>query len=443
LVMKKVWSSWLLPFVFALAVAPAAQADEVTDWNETLFRVALMTNPPTSPLVISRVAAIVQGSVFDAVNGVERRYAPVFPMAATAPPGASERAAAVQAAYASLVLLYPPATYPSIKVVLDAERAVSLATISSDPHESSGSVASGVAWGQTVADAIWTWRSSDGFTPAPPPFTGGLGVGEWRPTPPGLLPGAGPQFAYMTPWVIASPSQFRPAGPPALTSSRYAAEFNEVKLMGSLTSSARTADQTVASFFWNSTTSPYLWNHVALSLLAREDGVRGREEGHRSHRLLAHARLLALLNLSMADAAIACWEAKYHFVFWRPVTAIPLAATDGNPATIEDPIWLPLIVTPNHPEYPSGHSTVSSAAATVLARHFGPRTHFRVKSDLLIGVVRTFPGFQAALDEVANARIFGGIHFRSACNDGRTVGASVANYVLAHALLPTGDDFDH
>jgi membrane-associated phospholipid phosphatase len=445
--MKKFGKLWRLLSIFALAAAPAAQADEVTEWNETLFRVALMTNPPSSPLVTSRVAAIVQGAVFDAVNGVDHRYTPVFPMAATAPAGASERAAAVQAAYASLVLLYPPATYPSIKGVLDAKRAVSLAALSSDSHESPAAVAAGLAWGQTVADAISTWRGTDGFTPAPPPFTGGPGVGQWRPTPPGLLPGAGPQFAYMTPWVIPSPSQFRPAGPPALTSSRYSADFNETKVMGSITSAVRTADQTTASFFWNSTTASSLWNQVALSLLRRGDigpGRRdGREDSHRSrHQLLANARLLALLNLAIADAAIACWEAKYHFAFWRPVTAIPLAATDGNPATIDDPAWLPLLVTPNHPEYPSGHSTVSAAAATVLARHFGSRTHFTVDSDLLLGVVRSFPGFQAALDEIANARIFAGIHFRSACDDGRVVGASVANYVLAHALQPTDDDDD-
>jgi len=241
----------------------------------------------------------------------------------------------------------------------------------------------------------------------------------------------------MTPWVIASPSQFRPAGPPDLTSARYASDLNETESMGRLTSPIRTADQTVYSLFWNSTTPIYLWDHLAISLLEGE----GRADEHRGGRdLLKNARLLAMLNLAMADAAIACWDAKYHYVFWRPITAIPLADTDGNPATNPDPTWLPLFATPAFPEYPSGHSTVSGAAATVLARFFGQRTRFRMDSDLLLGVVRFFPSFPDALDEVRNARVFAGIHFRSACVDGQAVGVAVGHYVLAQALMPLGDD---
>src|SRR5258708_2430734 len=167
--------------------------------------------------------------------------------------------------------------------------------------------------------------------------------------------------------------------------------------MGSLTSALRTADQTVASFFWASTSAGYLWNQIALSLIEGDEAEGGghapQDGGDHSSRLLAHARLLALLNLTIADAGIACWDAKYHFVFWRPVTAIPLAATDGNPATVEDPTWQPLFATPNHPEYPSGHSTVSGAAARVLARFFGQTTRFQSESDLMPGVVRSFRSF--------------------------------------------------
>jgi len=142
------------------------------------------------------------------------------------------------------------------------------------------------------------------------------------------------------------------------------------------------------------------------------------------------------MNVAMADAEIGCWDAKYVFTFWRPVTAIPLAATDGNPATTEDPAWTPLFATPNHPEYPSGHSCISSAATAVLADSFGEKTHFSVESDLMPGVVRSFKSFSAALNEVKNARIFAGIHFRSATDDGQTIGASVAEYVLDHAAQP-------
>jgi membrane-associated phospholipid phosphatase len=183
----------------------------------------------------------------------------------------------------------------------------------------------------------------------------------------------------MTPWVILSPSQFRPLGPPALDSARYTTDFLETKSMGSFSSSIRTADQTLASLFWNASTASYYWDTIAISLGAQ-----------RHNTLSENARLLALLNVAMADAAIACWEAKYRYLFWRPVTAIPMAATDGNDDTTADPAWTPLFATPAHPEYPSGHSTVSSAAATVLSDYFGEATSFSVGSDVMVGVVRSF-----------------------------------------------------
>jgi len=418
----------LIAIVGPVALAAAAPTDEIANWNQMLFRTGLVGG--TSPLVITRVAAIVQAAVFDAVNGIDPRYAPVH-VPPAAPAGASTEAAAAQAAYVALLQLYP-----TQKSALDARLAVSLASIGT--RESSAAIESGIAWGQTVANAILTWRSTDGFTPAPPPFVGGTGVGEWRPTPPAFASGAGPQFAYMTPWVISAPGQFRPAGPPELTSARYAADFNETKIMGSMSSATRTPDQTIFAWFWASSTASYLWNNVALSLMesARDSSDDdGRHDQHHTS-TLKNARLLALLNLAIADAAIGCWEAKYTYVFWRPVTAIPLADADGNPATTADPTWAPLFATPAHPEYPSGHSCVSGAAGVVLAHYFGERTRFGVTSDVMPGVVRSFDSFSKALDEVKNARIFAGIHFRSATNDGQTLGASVAGYVLENALQP-------
>lgn len=425
----------VLGLAMLLLVSSIARADDVTDWNQHMLRAGTVGG--TSPLVMSRVAAIVQASVFDAVNGIDRRYAPVH-VPPAGPAGASRRAAAVEAAYTALVALYP-----AQKSTFDARLAVSLTAIASDPHETSPGIAAGITWGQTAANGILSWRATDGFTPAPPPFLGGMTVGQWRPTPPGFLPGAGPQFAYMTPWVISAPSQFRPGGPPALTSARYAADFNETKMMGSISSAFRTADQTTYSWFWAQSTATYLWNHVADTLIEQGDrdddddsGRWGERHDERRNSLLEHARVLALLDLAMADAAIACWEAKYHYVFWRPVTAIPLADTDGNPATMADPAWMPLFATPNHPEYPSGHSTVSGAAAVVLASFFGANRHFTMDNDLLIGVTRSYQSFAQALDEVKNARIFAGIHFRSACDDGQATGIQVANWVLDNALLP-------
>ena len=417
---RTVGSFWLVMAAFAGGLPVAARADEVTDWNKIMFQAALVP-PATSPLVMGRVAAIVQVSVFEAVNGIERRYAPVHAAPLEPVPGASLRAAAVQAAYAVLVRLYP-----AQKSTFDAKLAASLAAIGSGPAaENSESIARGIEWGQAVADAIWTWRSTDGFTPAPPPFLGGTNVGQWRPTPPGFLSGAAPQFAYMTPWAIGSPSQFRPAGPPVLTSARYTTDFKETQSMGSLSSSIRTADQTLAAQFWNASTAQYYWDSIAVALGAQHHAT-----------LSENAHLLALVNVAMADAAVACWEAKYRFVFWRPVTAIPLADTDGNPDTAADPTWTPLLTTPNHPEYPSGHSSVSGAAATVLASYFGNGTSFSVESDVMAGVVRSFTSFSAALNEIQDARVFAGIHFRTACVDGQATGTAVANYILANALQP-------
>jgi hypothetical protein len=196
------------------------------------------------------VAAIVHTAVFDAVNGIDRRYTPIH-VAPAGPAGASREAAAVQAAYVTLVQLYP-----TQKALFDARRAVSMAVLES--HTSQAAIASGVAWGQTVADAILAWRGADGFTPAPPPFLGAAVVGTWRPTPPACAPGAVPQFASMVPWVIGAPSQFRPAGPPALASARYTKDFNEVKTIGNISSTVRTPDQTVYAWFWNSTSANYI-----------------------------------------------------------------------------------------------------------------------------------------------------------------------------------------
>ena len=394
--------------VLAIAVFPAA-ADEVTDWDAIMFQTALVA-PATSPLVMNRNAAIVQSSVFDALNGIERRYTPIHVQPA-APPGASRRAAVVQAAYVALAHLYP-----AQQSTLDLQREASLDAIASDAAaENSESIALGVAWGQTVADQIWAWRLTDGITPPPPPFLGGTDPGEWRPTPPAFLPGAGPQFAYMTPWVMLSPSQFRPAGPPALDSTQYAADLTETRVMGSISSTSRSADQTLAARFWNASTAAYYWHNIALSLAAE-----------RHFTLSENSHLLALVSLAMGDAVIACWEAKYHYVFWRPVTAIRMS----------DPTWTPLLITPAFPEYPSGHSTVSGAAAAVLVDSFGETSSFSVGSDVMMGVVRSFTSFTAATDEVKDARVFAGIHFRTACNDGNATGRAVGSYVLQHALLP-------
>ena len=196
------------------------------------------------------------------------------------------------------------------------------------------------------------------------PYTPRPGPGNWRPTPPGFLPPVHPNWPQVTPFALASGAQFRPAGPPALTSAEYTRNFNEVKALGALNSAVRTADETKIARFWldgpGTATPPGHWNRIAQDV-ARAKGTT----------LAQNARLFALLNLAGADAGIACWDAKYVYDFWRQITAIREADTDGNPDTVADPNWTPLVTTPNHPSYPSGHATFSGAAATVLAAFFG------------------------------------------------------------------------
>jgi hypothetical protein len=403
--------------VVAIVAPSGARADEVTDWNENMFTAVFTAN--TIATVTTRVTAMVQSAVFDAVNGVYQRYTPVH-VPAEAPPGTSARAAAVKAAHDTLIHLYP-----AQQATLDAQLAASLANLSDEPGGVFGrSVSRGIAWGHYVAEQIWAWRSADGFTPPPPPFTGGLNIGQWRPTPPAFAPGAVPQFAYMVPWAIPSQGPFLAPGPPALASAQYAADLNESKLMGRSDSAARTADQTLFSRFWNGNT-PGFWNRTAVQVAERYDLS-----------LLEKAHLLALMNIAEADAIICCWQAKYTFVAWRPITAIPLADLDGNADTTGDPSWTPLLITPAHPEYPSGHSTASGASSAVLAAFFGDNTDFSVTSELTPGVTRNYSSFSSAELEIRDARVFGGIHFRTACIDGQAMGTSVAAYVLDNALQP-------
>jgi hypothetical protein len=405
-------SAWRLSLVllaFLLAMASALRADEVTDWHEHM--VAALAKGGVNPIVSTRDAALVSAAVFDAVNGIERRYEPIY-VPAVAPRGASKRAAAVQAAYVILLSRFPLQADD-----LNAKRAASLAAIG-DPATAT-SVARGVEWGQTVANAILAWRSTDGFTP-PPPYLGGNEPGQWRPTPPAFASGAAPQFATMTPWGILSPDQFRPLGPPALDSEQYLHELQETRDMGSLDSPLRLDDETAACRFWAVTSGTHAWNLVAIDLSA-DWGFE----------LSENARMLATLNLAIADALIACWDAKYHFEFWRPVTAIRLrdADADGNP---DDPNWTPLIVTPAFPEYVSGHSSLAGAAATVLVAYFGDETPFVVESPA--GEIRDYLSFSTAVDEIADARVFGGIHFRAACEAGAVLGSDAADYILDNLM---------
>jgi hypothetical protein len=408
-----------LTVLFAVSGTPAVAAspDPVLEWigimNDTVIAGG------TSPLVTARVAAMVSASVFDAVNGIERRYRPQFVRPDAQHP-ASQRAAAIQAAYTILLHVYPA---PAQSANLTAHRNASLGAL----NESALAINNGVAWGQSVADAIWNLRLADGNAPPPPPFLGANVVGVWRPTPPLNASGAAPQYASMTPWVLTRPSQFRLPAPPALDSPDFKADLNEVNTMGVSSGSGRSTDQTDLAEFWNGNT-PLYWNRIAAQI-STERGLS----------LPENARLFAVLNVSMADAGIACWDGKYRYVFWRPITAIRTGSAGVGP----DPAWEPLLDvfpagTPAHPEYPSGHSTVSGAAAFILADAFGEDTAFSTTSDVRPGT-RSFSSFTAATSEIADARVFGGIHYRASCVRGNTLGRTVADYISKHAFQNHGD----
>jgi len=404
------------PLVAALpaTAAPAAGTappDMVTQWNLTMIaglEAAALPPPPSA-----RIGAIVAASVFDAVNGIERRYA-FYRVAPAAPHGASRAAAAIGAAYTTLVALIP-----GQKPLFDAQLAATLAQISDDPSDPGRSVQRGLAWGGIVANDILTLRAADFATP-PPAYVVGSAPGDWQPTPPLFLgPPAAPlfrQFATMTPFALTSPAQFAPPGPPPLTSARYARDLAEVAAFGSATSTVRTAEQTQTAIFWQDDTPAAIWNRAADQLA---------QDHHLT--LIGNARLLAQMNIALADATIAIWNAKNTYNFWRPVTSIRATS---------DPAWTPLLPTPAFQEYPSAHSGVSSAAASVLASFYGNDTAFRVTSAGLPGVQRDFTSFSAAVLQVEDARIYAGFHFRFSCIDAAALGAHVARYVTGTLMQP-------
>jgi PAP2 superfamily len=397
----------LIGALVALATGGVARANTVTDWNRTMIDAVEAAKTPPPPA--ARLAAIVQASVFDAVNGIRPRYAP-YRVAPGAPGCASRAAAAAGAAYEALIKLVP-----NQKPLLDERLASSLAEI----HRSPAAVAAGLKWGTSVAEAIVAWRSTDGFDAILPPYQPGSAPGDWQPTPPAFAAPAFRQFATMVPFALASPAQFDPGSPPSLSSRRYARDFNEVKTAGSATSTVRSPLDSETAVFWQADTPAAMWDRVADALA---DATHAR--------LLTSARRLALANIAMADATIAVWNAKNRYERWRPVTAIRAGDTDGNPDTAPDSDWTPLLVTPAFQEYPAGHPGVSAAAAGVLTAAYGNRTSFTVTSAGAPGVERHFDRFSTAVRQVEDARVFGGIHFRFATTAGARMGDEVAGYVL-------------
>ena len=388
----------------------ALPSEAVTVWNGEAVRLTLLPASLLSPVQQNRVMAIVQVAVHDAVNGITGQYA-TYLSQDPAPENASPEAAAIAAAYHALQSIFGAQT------ALDTLYETSLADhglMDDDP---------GIEFGQSAAAAILALRANDNSAQAQFDYTapgaGEPGVWVRLNNAPALLPGWG----NVTPFVLRSGSQFRPDPPPALDSERYARDYNEIKQIGALNFSTRTPEQTDIAFFWRASPTA-IWNPVLSQVLATRDLD-----------LSATARAFALFYLAGADASIACWDAKYHYNFWRPMPAIRSGDIDGNDLTAGDGSWAPLLPTPPHPEYPSGHSTVSSAMAMILESLFedDPGVPIAVT---ISGITREWDRFSEGVEEVIDARVYSGIHFRTADEVGARQGRQVARFVLTHALRP-------
>jgi hypothetical protein len=369
------------------------------------FSAAALT-PPEGHAIFAYAAI----AVYDTVMAVEGGYRP-FAIDSEAPRGASAEAAVAAAAHAILVH-YLPAQAPAI---VDPAYAASLSAIPDGPAKLDG-----IATGEQVAALLIAQRADDGFrasvpyTPPDPPIPG-----IWIPTAPS--PPIGTYMPFMRPFSLESPDQFRPGGPPPLSSKRWARDYNEVKEIGSRTNTTRTAEQTLAARFW------------AEPAVQQAHGALRRFVFDHQLGIVEAARFMAMISVVYADALIACFDAKYHYTFWRPITAIPAGDTDDNDATVGDPAWLPLLpATPNHPEYPSAHACITPAGGRVIARFLdSEQIDFTVPSLTGLGD-RHFARVKDLEYDVSNARIWGGIHYRSSVEDGTKIGMKTADQVLAH-----------
>ncbi|MEQ1903925.1 MAG: vanadium-dependent haloperoxidase, partial [Pirellulaceae bacterium] len=388
--------------------------DMVVQWNEQLLD-AIRTSK-SAPPVASRAMAIVHTAIYDAVNSIFNHYEP-YATSVAVHPKASADAAVAAAAERTLSSLFP-----SLQATFSAAYSASLATIPDGIREDQGAAA-----GHAVADQILALRANDGWDTTIS-YTPGSDPGDWVPTPSAFAAAAFPQWGYVTPWAMSSGDQFRPEAPPSLDSERYAIDYNMVKDLGALNSTTRTAAQTEVAKIWaggpGTATPPGQWNMIAQDLA-----------GSQGNSLYENARMFAMLNVSLADAAINAWDAKYEFNLWRPITAINQGDLDGNAATVKDANWTPLLNTPNFPSYTSGHSTFSGAASAALTGFFGTdKLNFKLVSEVSDASTRYFDSLAWAAREAGFSRIFGGIHFNcdnvEALKAGRSIGELVSRSLM-------------
>ena len=393
--------------------AAVAHADAVTDWNAIMQA----TVAPSNAFVQARAGAIVELAVFEAVNTITGNYRP-YVGTISAPSGASPEAAAIAAAHRTLVTLYPANT-----AALDAAEATSLAALPDGQSKTDG-----ISVGESAAAAMLALRANDGAANIVP-YTPGTDPGDWQPTPPAFAPALLPGWGQVTTFGILNGAQFRLPPPPVLGSARYARDFNEVKLVGDVNSSVRPQDRTdVARFYIIAAVQVY--NPAARQVSTAQGKT-----------LSQNAHDFALLAMAMCDGLISSMETKYYYNRWRPVTAIRAADTDGNPSTEPDTAWLPLITTPPFPSYPSAHASAGGAARRILDRTYG-KDGFSVTltSPTAPGVVLHYTAWQQITNDIDDARIFGGIHYRYDQERGARQGWQVGSYILETQLLPLSED---
>ena len=406
----------------ALFGSVASRADVVLDWNTIAVNTAVANGQ--NPIAQARYAAIVQLAVFEAVNAIEGDYQPYLGTI-TALPGASAEPAAIEAAYHVLITYFPASA-----ATLNAELADSLASIPDGQGKTDG-----IATGDAAAAAMIALRANDGSSPPQFAVPGPPALGVWQATPScpivnGVAVGIAFQWQNVTPFGIPSASDFLLGPPPLLTSNRYTKAYNEVMTVGSIDSTGRPPDRANVVLFYAASSPTQVFNQAAEQV-AQEQGSS----------LSENARALALINMAISDSLVASFLNKYHYNFWRPETAIHAGDTDGSPNTVGDPNWAPFITTPCFPSYPSNHGSAGNGAAEVLRRLYGEAGHaITLTNPAVPTIVLKYTCFKQITDDISDARVYGGIHFRTDQEAGADLGRAVGTAVYKNNLRPVHDD---
>ena len=399
-----------------LSGAASLHADAVSDWNQIMVSVA-RTAP--NPFFLTRYAAITQVAVFEAVNACTRQFHPYLGTVSAAP-GALPEAAAIAAAHDVLVNYFP-----AMASALDADQANSLALLPDGSRKLAG-----ISVGKAAAAEMIALRANDGSTPVQTFLPPSSAPGMWQPTPPAFGPGVLFNWKDVTPFAVLSSSQFRANAPPDLTSAKYTRSYNEVAEVGDVNSTVRPQDRTDVAHFYAVASAAEVWNNVAEQMM----------EAHKTP-LTEKARVFALINMAMCDGLITVMESKYYYVRWRPVTAIRNGDIDGNPYTELNLAFTPLITTPSFPSYPSAHAAASYGARTVLEKTFGCQPLvITLSSPGIPSITLHYTSLEAITDDIDDARVFGGIHFRYDQDAGGLQGKRVGKFVFSHQLRPISTD---